>query len=154
MRVAERAHDVCRRLAEPERMMDVPDRRERRAPDALQQLADAATALAKLSCVSSAIVTPSSCGLVEHRLEPPRDVVEPARRAAEHAYRRRAPLPRQLECRRQLAVERPRQLDRRVEADERHGSARERRPDGATRLGVERQGSIGSPPSRRSSSPS
>ena len=136
---AERAQDVCRRLADPVRMMDVPDRCERRHLDALQQLADELRAREAVVGLERNRHS-QLLGSVEHGLEPSRDVVELWRRAAEHANRRRAPFARQLDCRRQLAVERLRQLDRRVEADERHRGAGERRPDGATRPGVERQG--------------
>ena len=119
-------------------MMEVPDRSERRAPDELQKLAEehrAREAVVRLECDRH----PQLLGSTQHALEPSRDVSELSRRAAEHAHRRRAPLVRQLEGRRQLAIERPRKLDRCVETDERYRSAGERRPDGTTSPGVERE---------------
>ena len=58
--------------------------------------------------------------LAELRRATSRDVVERAARAAEDAHRRRAPLRRQLDRRLEVARERPRELDRRVEPHERH----------------------------------
>jgi hypothetical protein len=76
---------------------------------------------------------------LERGLEPARDVVQRAHLAAEDAHDRSAPRVGQLEGGRKLAVERPRELDRRVERDERHRGVRDHRRDRAPLSRVDRQ---------------